>query len=69
MLILELCNLIKRDLFLLYCEGICFVHADCKGLRFELRIYNLHHLPRFMEDSGTKQLSTCHGIAMCKDTH
>lgn len=69
MLILELCNLIKRDLLLLYCENICFIHADCKGLRFELSNHRQQPLLWFIEDSETKHRSPCHGKAMCKDTH
>lgn len=69
MLILELCNLIKRDLFLLYCENICFISTDCKGLRFELSIYQQCPFLWFVENSDTKHLSPCHGKATCKDGH
>lgn len=54
MLISELCNLIKRDILLLYCENICFINADCKGLRFELGNHWQQPLLWFMEDNETK---------------
>lgn len=47
---LRLCNYIKRELFLSYCENICFLHADGKGLEFELSSHKQHLYWWIMED-------------------
>lgn len=63
---LRIMKLYKKRTISFYCENICVLHADCKGLEFELSSHKQHPLWQIMEDRHPSSITL---LGICKDIH